>query len=123
MLGVLKQDYLSFWFTTARNNVAFGDVSRPYDEDRFQQALVRAEAKSFVDRLPQGSDTFVDKWAEDDDGNPGTDLSGDNGNALYWPATFIEIAQLLFSMNRPVQLMRSLRRVYSTICLPIKTAR
>lgn len=88
MLGVLKQDYLSFWFTTARNNVAFGDVSRPYDEDRFQQALVRAEAKSFVDRLPQGSDTFVDKWAEDDDSNPGTDLSGGQWQRLVLARNF-----------------------------------
>ncbi|HRC28257.1 MAG TPA: ABC transporter ATP-binding protein [Candidatus Saccharimonas sp.] len=88
LLGVLKQDFMSFWFTTVRNNVALGDVSRPYDEDRFRQALVRAEAKKFVDALPQGVDTFVDKWAEDDDGNPGTDLSGGQWQRLVLARNF-----------------------------------
>lgn len=76
MLGVLQQDFLSYNFATARENVYYGDVSRGIDQDRYDQAIDRAEARKFLDKLPNKADSYVSTWMEDAEGNNGVDLSG-----------------------------------------------
>lgn len=75
-LGVLQQNFTSYTFASARDNVLLGDVSRPVDEDRFNKALDNAEARDFLEELPKGLDNLVHKWIDHDDGTPGVDLSG-----------------------------------------------
>ena len=87
-LGVLKQDYLEYSFATARDNIYFGDVTAPLDNGRLEQAINRAEAKTFLEKLPKGLDSYVHPWMEDDDGNPGTDLSGGQWQRLALARNF-----------------------------------
>lgn len=87
-LGVLKQDYLAFRFASARDNIYFGDVTAPLDNSRLEQAIKRAEAKTFLEKLPKKLDSYVHPWMEDDDGNPGVDLSGGQWQRLALARNF-----------------------------------
>lgn len=88
MLGVLQQEFIKYGFASARDNVWFGDVSRPFSEERFDQALIDAEAKSFLEKLPRGVDNYVHQWMEDDEGNNGVDLSGGQWQRLALARNF-----------------------------------
>ncbi|TAH32391.1 ABC transporter ATP-binding protein [Candidatus Saccharibacteria bacterium] len=94
-LGVLQQDFISYGFATARENVEFGDVDAPKDEAKFQQALHDAEASEFLKKLPKGADSYVNNWMEDDDGNKGTDLSGGQWQRLALARDFYRAAPII----------------------------
>jgi ATP-binding cassette subfamily B protein/ATP-binding cassette subfamily C protein len=87
-VGLLQQEFIHYYFATIKKNVTLGDVSHPFDEARFERALDRAEAAGFVAKLPKGRDNLVDKWAEDDDGNSGTELSGGQWQRLALARNF-----------------------------------
>ncbi len=94
-LGVLQQDFISYGFATARENVEFGDVDAPKDEAKFQEALRDAEAAEFLRKLPKGADSYVNNWMEDDDGNKGTDLSGGQWQRLALARDFYRAAPII----------------------------
>lgn len=87
-LAVLQQNSVSFHFASAKDNIYFGDVSSPLDNDRLDDALKKAEAKSFLQKLPKGVDNFIVTWMEDDDGNKGVDLSGGQQQRLALARNF-----------------------------------
>ena len=87
-LGVLQQEYLAYTFTTARENVRYGDVNEVLDEKRYEQAIDRAEARKFLDKLPQKADSYISTWMEDKDGNNGVDLSGGQWQRLALARNF-----------------------------------
>ncbi|MFZ2560269.1 MAG: ABC transporter ATP-binding protein [Candidatus Nanoperiomorbaceae bacterium] len=74
-IAVLGQDFTRYVFTTARENVLFGDVKKR-DAALFDSALTDAEARKFVDKLPNGLDTIMNTWMSDKDAKSGVDLSG-----------------------------------------------
>ncbi|HEY8886451.1 MAG TPA: ABC transporter ATP-binding protein [Candidatus Microsaccharimonas sp.] len=87
-LGVLQQNFTQFSFATAKDNVLLGDVRRPYSDERFNEALVGAEAKTFLEKLPKGVDTYVNQWMEHEDGTSGVDLSGGQWQRLALARNF-----------------------------------
>lgn len=87
-LGVLQQEYLAYGFASARDNVYFGDVSAPFSDTRYKNALERAEAATFVGKLPKGDNSFVSVWMEHDDGTKGVDLSGGQWQRLALARNF-----------------------------------
>lgn len=87
-LGVLQQDYLSYTFATAKENVFYGDVSRPFDQSRYDNAIERAESGKFLDKLPKKADSYISTWMEDADGNNGVDLSGGQWQRLALARNF-----------------------------------
>jgi ATP-binding cassette subfamily B protein/ATP-binding cassette subfamily C protein len=87
-LSVLQQDYLGYGFASAKDNVYFGDVTHPFDSERFNRALDRAEARTFIEKLPKGIDSYVNTWMEDDEGNNGTELSGGQWQRLALARNF-----------------------------------
>lgn len=88
VLGVLEQSSISYIFASARDNVLFGDINRPYDEARYKKALSMAEARTFVDKLPRGDRTYVNNWMEDEEGNKGIELSGGQWQRLALARNF-----------------------------------
>jgi ATP-binding cassette subfamily B protein/ATP-binding cassette subfamily C protein len=94
-LGVLQQSYASYDFATARHNVMFGDVDAPAEEGRFERALEEAEATEFIRKLPQGADTYVNTWIEDDKGNKGVELSGGQWQRLALARDFYRSAPII----------------------------
>ena len=87
-LGVLQQDYLAYTFATARENIYYGDVSTPRDIARYESALDRAEARTFLDKLPKKADSYVSTWMEDSEGTNGIDLSGGQWQRLALARNF-----------------------------------
>lgn len=87
-IGVLQQEFSRFVFATARDNILFGDVSRPVDEKMLNEALERAEAKEFITKLPKGLDNYVYQWMEHADGTSGVDLSGGQWQRLALARSF-----------------------------------
>ena len=87
-LGVLEQSSNKYSFATARDNILLGDVERPVSEERFEDALDAAEARSFLEKLPKGLDNYVNQWIEHEDGTPGVDLSGGQWQRLALARNF-----------------------------------
>ncbi|MNX88137.1 putative multidrug export ATP-binding/permease protein [compost metagenome] len=87
-LGVLQQEFAKYSFASARDNIHLGDVSAALDQSRFQAALDRAEARTFLEKLPKGLDSFVNQWMEHNDGTSGVDLSGGQWQRLALARNF-----------------------------------
>ena len=87
-LGVLQQEFISYGFATAKDNVYFGETTRPFDQSRFDAALDKAEARDFLMKLPKGIDSYVNPWMEDNDGQNGTQLSGGQWQRLALARSF-----------------------------------
>lgn len=87
-LGVLQQNYLAYIFANARDNIYFGDVSMPLDTKRLNEAIDRAEARTFLEKLPKNLDTFLSAWMEHNDGTNGVDLSGGQWQRLALARNF-----------------------------------
>lgn len=94
-LGVLQQEFITYGFATARDNVRFGNVETAYDEQQLEHALRTAEASDFTHKLPKGLDSFVNNWMEDDEGNKGTGLSGGQWQRLALARNFYRNAPII----------------------------
>ena len=75
-LSVLGQQYLAYGFASARDNVTYGSVNREPNGPALESALTKAEAASFLHKLPKGLDTYLSPWMEHADHTPGVNLSG-----------------------------------------------
>lgn len=95
MLGVLQQDMIHFGFATAKENIVFGDVSRPFDQDRYDNALATAEAQTFVNKLPKGDKSYINVWMEDEDGTKGVDLSGGQWQRISLARNFYRASPII----------------------------
>jgi ATP-binding cassette subfamily B protein/ATP-binding cassette subfamily C protein len=94
-LGVLQQDFIHYNFANARDNVRFGAVDEQHTKERLANALRAAEAEKFTAKLPQGLDTYVNNWMEDDAGNKGVDLSGGQWQRLALARDFYRHAPIV----------------------------
>jgi ATP-binding cassette subfamily B protein len=94
-LAVLQQDYLSYGFATARDNVFFGKVSKPFDQEAFDRALEKAEAGDFISKLPKGADSYVSPWMAHEDGTNGVDLSGGQWQRMALARNFYREAPII----------------------------
>jgi ATP-binding cassette subfamily B protein len=94
-LAVLSQAYTAYGFANARDNVYFGDVSKPFDQERFDKALDLAEARTFLEKLPRGVDNYILNWMEDDEGNKGVDLSGGQWQRLALARNFYRNSSII----------------------------
>ncbi len=88
-LGILSQDFVRYNFATAKENVFFGDASKEFDQERFDLAVDMSESREFLQKLPKGFDSYVDKWMSDgNDGTGGIDLSGGQWQRLALARSF-----------------------------------
>lgn len=94
-LGVLQQDFTQYMFANARDNLRFGDVGKSATPERVKDALKKAEAETFIGKLPQGLDSFINPWMEDDEGHKGTALSGGQWQRLALARNFFRDAPIV----------------------------
>lgn len=87
-LGVLQQDFISYGFASVKDNIYFGNTLKPFDQQRLEAALDRAEARTFIEKLPNGLESYVNPWMEDNEGNSGTNLSGGQWQRLALARNF-----------------------------------
>ncbi|HSW81764.1 MAG TPA: ABC transporter ATP-binding protein [Candidatus Saccharimonas sp.] len=94
-LSVLHQEFQKYQFTDVENNIYYGDVSQPLDEQRLQSAMTKAEAGQFVNKLPLKLKTYPSTWMEDDEGNKGTQLSGGQWQRIALARNFYRNAPII----------------------------
>jgi ATP-binding cassette, subfamily B, bacterial len=92
---VLQQAAVDYSFANARDNIHFGDITRPLDNARLNKAMDRAEAREFLQKLPQGLDSYINTWMEDEKGNKGIDLSGGQWQRLALARNFYRDSPLI----------------------------
>lgn len=93
-LAVLKQDFTRYLFASARDNIAFGDVTK-HDENALDGALTAAEAKTFIEKLPRGLESYLYNWMEDDEGNKGVEISGGQWQRVALARNFYRDAPII----------------------------
>lgn len=93
-IGALSQTFNRYMFTNIHDNVLFGDVEK-HDEAQLSRALDEAEATAFIQKLPQGMNTLLNNWMEDDEGNKGIDLSGGQWQRLALARNFYRDAPII----------------------------
>ena len=93
-LAVLKQDFTRYLFATAKDNILFGDVAK-HDEQLLNDALGAAEAKTFIEKLPRGIETYLYNWMEDSEGNKGVEISGGQWQRIALARNFYRDASII----------------------------
>lgn len=66
-IGVVFQDFVHFELM-ARENIAFGDISKVNEEEELWKAAELGGAKHVVEKLPKGMDTYLGRWYESEGG-------------------------------------------------------
>ena len=94
MLGVLQQDSIRYTFATARDNVKYGNINKPMNNEEIIESLKRAEAEEFVNNLPRGLDNYVDNWMGEGD-DKGVELSGGQWQRLALARNFYRDAPII----------------------------
>ena len=64
MFGIIFQDFVKYAVDVSEN-ISFGDVKTPKDEQKVKQAALRADADSFIVKLPDGYSTPLMRFFED----------------------------------------------------------
>lgn len=113
-LAVLQQDYLSYTFATARDNITYGKVTREFDQEAFDRAIDKAEARDFLEKLPKGVDSYVSPWMAHNDGTNGVDLSGGQWQRLALARNFYRQAPIII-LDEPTSAIDALAesRIFS----------
>ncbi|MGN7199223.1 ABC transporter ATP-binding protein [Arthrobacter sp. SAFR-044] len=106
-LAVLSQEFLKYEFATAADNIYFGDVRNPRDDDRVRKAGADAEALDFINKLPNGLDNHVSNWMEDPRGRKGSGLSGGQWQRLAMARNFYRDASFMV-MDEPTSAIDAL---------------
>ncbi len=106
-LAVMSQDFLKYEFATAGNNIYFGDVASPREEERIERAAADAEAADFIRRLPNGFENHVSNWMEDPRGRKGSGLSGGQWQRLAMARNFYRDAPFIV-MDEPTSAIDAL---------------
>jgi ATP-binding cassette subfamily B protein len=88
-ISVVFQDYAQYHLT-ARENVWFGNVALPPDEERIAAAARHAGADEVITGLPQGYETILGKWFED-----GEELSVGEWQKVALARAFLRDAQII----------------------------
>jgi len=88
-ISVIFQDYAQYHLT-ARENIWFGNVALPPDEDRIVAAARHAGADEVITGLPQGYETILGKWFED-----GEELSAGEWQKVALARAFLRDAQII----------------------------
>lgn len=90
MYGIVFQDF-SKYAVTARDNITFGDLHSPYNEERFHYAAKQSGVDAFLANLPNGYDTPLMRFFEKD----ATDLSGGQWQKVSIARAFYKDAEIL----------------------------
>lgn len=93
-IAILRQDFTKYNFANAGDNVRFGLVEK-HDATALSSALTAAEARNFVEKLPSGLDTMLNKWVEDENGRTGVELSGGQWQRLALARNFYRDAPII----------------------------
>ena len=95
MFGIIFQDFGKYAFTV-RENISFGDLERPIDDERIRYAAAQSGAKDFIEKLPDGYSTPLMRIFEEN----GLELSGGQWQKLAIARAFYADADI-FILDEP----------------------
>lgn len=88
-LGILQQDFIKYDFATARENIYLGSINQKPNKLKLDSAIDQAEARKYLEKLPKGLDTYVNKWmGESEDDDSAIELSGGQWQRLALARNF-----------------------------------
>ena len=88
-ISVIFQDYVQY-HVTARDNIWFGNVELPPNDEQIVAAASHAGADDLIAGLPKGYDTMLGKWFED-----GEELSLGEWQKVALARAFLRDAQMI----------------------------
>ena len=88
-ISVVFQDYVRYHLT-ARENIWFGDTSRPAEDGQVELAAELSGADEVIARLPQAYETTLGKWFKD-----GAELSIGEWQKVALARAFMRDAQII----------------------------
>jgi len=88
-ISIIFQDYAQYHLT-ARENIWFGNVALPPDQEQIETAARHAGADEVITELPQGYETILGKWFED-----GEELSVGEWQKVALARAFLRDAQII----------------------------
>ncbi len=88
-ISVLFQDFVKYYLT-AGENIWFGNVEQPLDEEKVAAAAKQAGVHELINNLPQKYDTLLGKWFED-----GEELSRGEWQKVALARTFLRTSQII----------------------------
>jgi len=88
-MGVLLQDFAQYYLS-ARENIWFGDITTPPDQERIISAARHAGVDSLIKGLSHGYDTMLGKWFED-----GEELSRGEWQKIALARAFLRKSQMI----------------------------
>ncbi len=95
-IGLLQQNFVSYYFATIRENITYGDIDKEDSEAVVRKAMNDAEFSDVVDKLERGDRTYIERWmAEDNDDASGTELSGGQQQRLALARNFYRDAPII----------------------------
>jgi ATP-binding cassette subfamily B protein len=97
-ISVIFQDYARYHLT-ARENIWFGNVNRPPDQEAIADAARRAGADAAINRLKGGYDTILGKWFEG-----GEELSVGEWQKVALARAFLRDSQIIV-LDEPTSAM------------------
>ena len=86
---MLFQDFVKYYLT-AKENIWFGHVHQPLDEESIIAAAQKAGVHELIENLPNRYDTFLGKWFED-----GEELSRGEWQKIALARTFLRKSQII----------------------------
>ncbi len=115
-ISVLQQDFQQYVFTDIQNNVYYGDTSQPLNKELLNAALHKAEAYTFIQKLPQKLQTYPTPWMEDSEGNKGIGLSGGQWQRLALARSFYRNAPVII-LDEPTSAIDALaeQRIFNRL--------
>ena len=88
-IGVIFQDYVTYYLTATRN-IGVGRVQDIDDREGVRAAAAKSGANAVIEKLPQGYDSMLGKWFEQ-----GNQLSGGEWQKIALARAFMRDAHLL----------------------------
>jgi ATP-binding cassette subfamily B protein len=88
-ISVLFQDFVKYYLT-ANENIWFGNVDQPVDEQRIQTAADQAGVDELIRQLPHGYETILGKWFDN-----GEELSRGEWQKIALARAFLRKSQII----------------------------
>ena len=88
-IGVIFQDYVTYWLSASRN-IGVGSIAAIDDQEGVRAAATKSGASAVIDKLPEGYETMLGKWFDS-----GQQLSGGEWQKIALARAFMRDASLL----------------------------
>lgn len=98
-IGVVFQDFVKFDFMV-RENVGFGNTAKIFDDEEIQGALQKGMAEHIVNRLPDGMDTYLGRWYEQN----GIRMSGGEWQRIAASRAYVSNKEIMI-MDEPAAML------------------